>query len=362
VIRDDSPPQPPDAPVGEDRPRRALRDVRRHLQKSGLRLIGYLVVSLVVLKLIPMLKKAFLSLEHASWEWVLAAIVLEVLSELGFVQAWGQIVDPQKLIDPDGRGRRVDDEVAWAQLAGAVVLPGGAWGGVGVGALILHRFGLPGEMIAEREFNLSFLNTAIDAVVMILFGVALATRVLPGEPRLLLTLLPAAVGTVGIAGTLLIAPRASNHADRISAKHPKIAGGLTALASAVGDTKQLLSDRHSWRSLLGALAYLGFDVLVLWIAFVAIHAPIPGFAIVVMAYIVGALGGSIPLPAGVGTIGGIAGMLILYGVPHDSAIAAVLLHQAIGLLVPLTGGAIAYPGLRRRLRPKAAATPQQVVS
>jgi hypothetical protein len=53
----------------------------------------------------------------------------------------------------------------------------------------------------------------------------------------------------------------------------------------------------------------------------------------------------------VGTIGGIAGMLVLYGVDHNPAVAAVLLHQAIALLVPLTGGAIAYTVLRHRLGP-----------
>jgi uncharacterized membrane protein YbhN (UPF0104 family) len=67
-----------------------------------------------------------------------------------------------------------------------------------------------------------------------------------------------------------------------------------------------------------------------------------------MAYIIGALGGAIPLPAAVGSIGGMVGMLILYGVAHNAAVAAVLLYQAIGLLVPLTGGGIAYMILRRR--------------
>ncbi len=104
--------------------------------------------------------------------------------------------------------------------------------------------------------------------------------------------------------------------------------------------------------MLGVLAYLGLDVLVLWTAFLAIHAhPAPGFAIVVMAYIIGALGGSIPLPASAGTVGGMGGMLILYGVGHNAAIAAVLLHQAIGLLVPLAGGGIAYAILRHRFGP-----------
>jgi hypothetical protein len=44
-------------------------------------------------------------------------------------------------------------------------------------------------------------------------------------------------------------------------------------------------------------------------------------------------------------------MLILYGVGHNAAIAAVLFHQAIGLLVPLAGGGIAYAILRRRFGP-----------
>jgi uncharacterized membrane protein YbhN (UPF0104 family) len=105
-------------------------------------------------------------------------------------------------------------------------------------------------------------------------------------------------------------------------------------------------------TVLGAIAYLGFDLLILWLALAAVHAhPTPGFAIVVMAYIIGALGGSLPLPASVGTIAGIAGMLIVYGVHHDAAVAAVLLYQAIGLLVPLAGGAIAYVIIRRQLGP-----------
>ena len=74
---------------------------------------------------------------------------------------------------------------------------------------------------------------------------------------------------------------------------------------------------------------------------------------------IGALGGSIPLPASIGTIGGIAGMLIVYGVHHNPAVAAVLLHQAIGLLVPLAGGTIAYLIIRRRLGPLPIGTHRQ---
>ncbi|HYB22610.1 MAG TPA: lysylphosphatidylglycerol synthase domain-containing protein, partial [Solirubrobacteraceae bacterium] len=170
--------------------------------------------------------------------------------------------------------------------------------------------------------------------------------------HLLLTVLPATVAASGIALAWLIAHRASGHAARLQARHPRIASAITTLADAVYDTERLLFHRGAWTSVLGVLAYFGLDVLVLWTAFLAIHAhPSPGFAVVVMAYIIGALGGSIPLPASAGTVGGMAGMLILYGVGHNAAIAAVLLHQAIGLLVPLAGGAIAYAILRRRFGP-----------
>ena len=261
----------------EHHARRALSDIKRHLQGKALKLAGFLLAAYLVLKLIPALKQALLSLEHVSWEWVLGAIALEVLSELGFVLAWSAIVDPQNVLDRDGRGRRMDDHVAWAQLGGGLLFPGGAWGGVGVGALILHRFGMPRKTIAEREFNLSFLNTAVDALTLIVFGVGLASTIFAGERRLLLTVLPAAVAATAIAAALLIARRARSHAGRLQAKHPKIASALTTLANAVEDTQRLLFHRGGWTSVLGVLAYLGFDVLVLWTAFFAIHThPVPG--------------------------------------------------------------------------------------
>jgi uncharacterized membrane protein YbhN (UPF0104 family) len=331
--------------------RHALRHAKGDLRHRAIELAGFLVVVYAVLKLIPALKKALHALEHASWEWVLALLALEVLSETGFVFAWSRIVDPDNVLARDGRGRRTDERVAWTQLGGGLLLPGGSWGGIGAGALILHRFGMPTKLIAERQFNLSFLNTSIDALALVVFGVGLATGTLNGEGNLLLTLLPAALAGGAIAAVVLLAPRAGAAANRVKVKHAKIGGAITTLAAAVEDTKQLFR-RGAWTPTLGAIAYLGFEVIVLWCAFRAVHAsPVPGFPIVVMAYIIGALGGSIPLPAAAGTIGGVAGMLIVYGVAHNTALAAVLLHQAIGLLVPVIGGAVAYTILRHRLGP-----------
>lgn len=335
-----------------DHARHALAEARSHLKRRALRLVGFLLVVYVVLRLIPAFEQALHTLEHTSWEWVLGLIAIEVLSEAGFVFAWSTIVDPQNVLAREGRGRRMDQHVAWAQLGGGLLLPGGAWGGMGLGGVILHRFGMPTKLIAERQLNLSFLNTAIDAIALVLFGLGLATGIFAGEQNLLLTLLPAAIALLGIAGAVLVAPHATAGAKRLETKHAKLAATIATLGAAVEDTKRLVLRRSAWTTVLGSVGYFVFDVLVLWCAFLAVHAnPVPAFPIVIMSYIVGALGGSLPLPAAAGTIGGIAGMLIVYGVVGHAALAAVLLHQAIGLFVPLIGGTIAYSILRHRFGP-----------
>lgn len=265
--------------------RHALSDAKRHLQTRALKLAGYVVFAYVVLKLIPALKRALHALEHVSGEWVLGAIALEVLSETGFVIAWSAIVDPENLLSRDGRGRGMDERVAWTQLGGGLLLPGGAWGGAGVGALILHWFGMPAKLIAERQFKLSFLNTAIGALALVLFGVGLATGIFAGEGDLLLSLFPAAAAGAGIAAVaLLVAPHAWRDGERLQARHPKIPTAITTLADAVKDTERLLFHRGAWASVLGIVAYLRMDVLVLWTALLAIHAhPLPGFPVVIMA-------------------------------------------------------------------------------
>jgi hypothetical protein len=133
--------------------REALKEAEHHLRRSGLKLVGYLVLAYLVLKLVPSLKQALHSLEHVSWEWVVGALALEVLSETGFVIAWRAIVDPDRVLEADGRGRGIDQRVAWTQLGGGLLLPGGSFGGMGVGSWILHRFGMDTKTIAERQLH-----------------------------------------------------------------------------------------------------------------------------------------------------------------------------------------------------------------
>jgi uncharacterized membrane protein YbhN (UPF0104 family) len=149
---------------------------------------------------------------------------------------------------------------------------------------------------------------------------------------------------------MVIARRAQRFAARLEPRHRRIATALGTVARGVDDTKKLVLRGGNWRILLGAVAYLVFDVLVLWTAFYALHAhAVPAFAAVLMAYIIGALGGSLPLPAGIGAVGGIGGCLMLYGAQANTATGAAVLYGGVGLIVPLVGGVIAYLLLRRQL-------------
>jgi uncharacterized membrane protein YbhN (UPF0104 family) len=320
------------------------------LRGYALRLLIFCVGAFLLLRLTPSLTQALNSLRRVSWRWLLVALALETLSELGYVLAWRRIVDPERTLDRTGRGGRLDARLAWAQLGGGLLVPAGSFSGVGAGAVLLHRFGVPLERVAKREFNLSFLNTGVDALALMLFGVLLALALVPGKHDLVLTVVPAAVAAAGVVGGIVLARRAERFAARLQSRHGRVAAAVETVAGAVGDTSRLVFDRRDWCSLIGAGAYLAFDVLVLWSAFYAVHAhAVPAFAPVMMAYIIGALGGSLPLPAGIGAIGGIGGCLIIYGAKPNAAAGAAVLYGAIGLIVPLVGGVIAYLLLRRQL-------------
>jgi uncharacterized membrane protein YbhN (UPF0104 family) len=328
-----------------------LRTAETWLRKSGLRLLAYLIAAFLFVKLIPGLREALEDLEKLSFAWLVVVFGLEVLSETGFVVSWHAIVDPDSSLGRDGRGARMDVRLAWAQLGAGMFIPGGSLSSVGAGTWLLHKLGLPFKRIAERQLSLSFLNTGIDALTLIVVGVGLAVGLLPGERKLTLTLLPAALAAVGVAAALLAAARIETHGRPEHPRFPKLSAAMVTLADSVLDTSRLLMHRSGLKAVAGALGYLFFDVLVLFTVFHAIHAHSPPtFSVVVMAYIIGALGGSIPLPASVGSVGGMVGMLILYGVERDTAVAAVVLYQAVGLLVPLVGGGTAYLLLRRELR------------
>jgi uncharacterized protein (TIRG00374 family) len=136
-----------------------------------------------------------------------------------------------------------------------------------------------------------------------------------------------------------------------------MAVALTALSGGVKDALELIR-RRDWR-LLGAVAYWLFDNLVLY-ACLAAFGQTPSFWVVAMAYLVGMLANSVPVPGGFLAVeGGLVGMLLLFDVrPASAVIAAVIVYRAISLWVPAVIGSLAFLSLRREIgRPVAPVAP-----
>jgi uncharacterized protein (TIRG00374 family) len=105
--------------------------------------------------------------------------------------------------------------------------------------------------------------------------------------------------------------------------------------------------RRDPRVIGGAIGYWAFDNAVLLAAFAAFGFE-PALIVVLLGYLIGQLGGLLPIPGGVGGIdGGLIGTLIVYGVPAAVTAAAVLAYRLILFWLPLLLGSVAFFQLTR---------------
>src|SRR3954449_2748343 len=97
-----------------------------------------------------------------------------------------------------------------------------------------------------------------------------------------------------------------------------------------------------------------FDVAMLGVCFTAFGNPVPAVGVLLVAYLVGQLGGLIPIPGGFGGVdGGLIGTLVIYGVDATDAAVAVIAYRGLLLAIPAVLGLPALALLRRRLRGEA---------
>jgi uncharacterized protein (TIRG00374 family) len=326
---------------------------RRRLRSRLLFAVGLVVVVVAVVTLLPGLGGLRSRLAHAKPAWLLLGAALKVLSGLGYVAAF-------RMIFCRRMSWRVSYQIGMSELGANALFPTGGAGGLALGAWALKRGGMQGREIARRTVAFFLLTSVPNVLGVILIGLALATGLLSGEGNLLLTALPAAVAVAGIAGALLsgrIAARWGQRLQRrgqheLSRRERALWNTLTAVAEGVQEAVSLLREGNLVL-VLGLLAYLIFDVMILWATFRAL-GPAPPVAILSIAYLIGELGGLIPVPGGIGGVdAGLVGTLALYHVSITSAAGAVLAYRAIALWVPAVVGSAAFVALRRTLRDEA---------
>jgi uncharacterized protein (TIRG00374 family) len=317
---------------------------RAQLRRRVVILLGVILVVVVVISLVPGLASLRTRFAHADPPWLLAGAALKVLSGLGYVAAFRAIFCARM-------SWRVSSEIGFAELGANAVLPTGGAGGLALGAWALHRGGMSDERIARRSVAFFLLTSVPNVVGVIVIGLGLAVGIFAGRASLALTLLPALIASAAIFATIAAgrwAERAHGRAHARRGPSSRIVRALDALGAGVREALELL--RHPSPVLLvGLLGYLGFDIAILWATFHAFGAS-PPVAILCLAYLIGELGGLIPVPGGIGGVDlGLVGALVLYHVPVAEATAAVLAYRALALIVPAALGVIAFALLRRSL-------------
>jgi uncharacterized membrane protein YbhN (UPF0104 family) len=258
--------------------------------------------------------------------WVIAAAAFELASFGGYIALlW--------LVGRRASARLGLRETTQITLGGAAatrLLPTAGAGGAALTLWALRRSGLGTRGATRTLLTFLVLLYSVFLGSVVVTGSLLAAE---GEP-LAITALPASIALAGMLLPLTAAWLRPTGEGRLRVAAAVMGG---AVRDAIGHVRSL--DVR----LAGALAWWGFDMFVLWAMLNAFGAP-PALAVVVLAYFLGQVGNTIPIPGAVS--GGLVGALIAFGVDADLAIVSVLAYRAIAIWLPAPIGLVALGKLR----------------
>ena len=287
-------------------------------------------------------------LGDASPAWLVAAGVLELLSTLSYVVIFRSVFCARM-------SWRLSYQIGMAEQGANSLLPAGGAGGLALGAWALNRGGMSAAHIGRRTVAFFLLTSLANVGALVVLAALFAAGVLRGDTNQALTYGFGVAGLAAILITLAIPALGTRLAPRapLPAQAGRIRVAVRHLRNAVGDGVRdsiVLLRRRSVGVLSGSFGYMGFDIAVLIVCFHAFgHSP--AVSVIAIAYIIGQLGGLVPLPGGIGgTEGGLIGTLALYHVPLAAATVAVLAYRALALWLPAALGSLAFIRLRSTLR------------
>lgn len=328
-------------PLSDELSPRRLR--RRLAELAG---VG-LVVGVLVLT-VPGLGELRTRLAHASAGWLCAGVAFEGLSALLYVVIFRAVFCPSM-------GWRLSYQIGMAEQGANSVLSVSGMGGLALGAWALHGGGMSTEQIGRKSVAFFFLTSLANVASVILFAALFLAGAFSGDPDPALTY---GFGAAALLATALVLalpkwlqPSAS---ERPAPAEPgRIAAARRfarySLARGLRDAIKLLRSR-SPGVLIGSFGTMGFDLAVLGVCFLAL-GDAPSLGVLVLGYLIGQLGGNLPLPGGVGGLDvGLVGTFVLYHQPLAASTDAVLLYHAILLWVPGVLGSVAFLQLRRTLQ------------
>src|SRR3954447_9009136 len=313
----------------------------RNLKKRALQALVALGALVAVFVLAPGLGEVRDLLVKAKPGWLVLATALEGLSFLSYLVMFGPIFCT-------GLTWNRSWQIGGSELAMGSLVPASGAGGLALGAWVLHRGGMGGERIARRSVAFFLIKSGINFLAVAVLGGLMAVGLVGPQLSLWLTALPAALAALAIGGVIAIPRLGTGDDPGPDASRTRRAVYASRRAVIDGATEALQILRSGDRRVIaGSIGYWIFDNAVLWATFHAFGLS-PALSIVLMGYLIGQLGGLLPIPGGIGGIdGGLTGTLIVYGTPAAGTAAAVLAYRVILFWLPLVVGGIAFARLRR---------------
>jgi uncharacterized membrane protein YbhN (UPF0104 family) len=307
----------------------------RRLRRRVLQVTALFVAIALLAWLAPGLDSIRSRLDHADAGWLALGVALEVASCACYVLMFGPVFCERMAL-------RTSAEIGLAELGVGSLVPAGGLGGLALGVWALRRGGMPTDQVATRSVAFFLIKCAANFVAVAVVGILLWLGVGPSlSPAL--TILPAglALAVLGAVASLpMFLARATGDG--------RVARGARTLGRGVSEALRLLRTGNP-AIVLGSLGYWAFDNIVLWACFHAFGVD-PALTIVLMGYLIGQLGGLLPIPGGLGGVeGGLVGTLVVYGVSARDAVAAVLAYRVIQFWIPLLLSLPAFVSLQRGL-------------
>jgi uncharacterized protein (TIRG00374 family) len=333
----------------EEMPR--VRFTRNRMFAFALFVVSSIAFMYFVLPKIIGLQETWNRIQRGNAWWFGIAAVLEAISFLGYVALFRVVF----IRGASRIGWRESYEITMAGLAASRLFAAAGAGGVALTAWALRRAGFEAKIVACRMIAFLAILYAVYMVTLVVDGIGLYTGLFAGHAPFAITVVPAIFGgtviVVFLAVSLLpgdaerLVGRWTGGGGRVAGVARRLATAPATAASGVRTALMLVRSRDP--QLLGAVVWWGFDIAVLWACFHAFGI-VPPHAVIVMAYFVGMMGNTLPLPGGIGGVdGGMIGAFSAFGVPVETSVVAVLAYRGFAFWLPTLPGAIAYLTLRR---------------
>ena len=307
--------------------------------------VGGALLAALAIAILGIVPSARPHLGHAAPGWIGVAVVLELVACASYALLFHGVFSHGAYQFGFIRGA----QIAVGELGAFVVTPAGA-GGPALRIWALLRLGMP--------FRIQMVRTVIHGAILnvpyvaaaVLLGLGAAFSIGSGHAQLVLALAPLGlvIGTLSLVGLAALVAR--RRAGRPRSRWRRIARDI--IEAIPEGARELPGRLREPALLLFAAGYWAGDCGVLVAAFHAAHGAAP-LGVIVLAYMLGQLGNTLPLPGGIGAVEpAMLGVLATSGVNLGLGAAAVVLYRFVSLGLQAILGTIAVatliPALERR--------------